>query len=412
MLLQPIAATLLGLWAGVMAWHGWACYHDGVRPLVGECADGNLTRGELATMADDANRPFTLGSLGLSLVVGVPLAHWLWLPAEGFAFRCRRLWQVAVAGAGWGFVAWLVVWGGRALAAALPVPLLPIWEQALGILVAGMAFGPALAAGHRWGVGAGGVALTLSAAGAALGAVWAPTALRLPVAAALGSLVGSLAFGVLVAREVLTQAPVETGLPVRMRRSPLWALVVQGALLAFAVRAGTFGWGTADGIAAAQRWWLPGAAMVLPLMLSFVPQWASAQAGTGVSQLAGAGVAVLAGFLSPSPWLAPLLGGAVTLLAPAISRYALRHPALSEAGESMRWAMGKCTQPAVLAAMVWAAAGLLPAGLGVAVVISVTVMNDYLARGIWKTAVPAWGLVLAGLLANLWHVLGGIWGGV
>jgi len=408
MVLQPIAATLLGLWAGVMAWQGWACYHDGVRPLVGECADGNLSRAELAAMADEANRPFALGSLGLSLVIGLPLAHWLWLPAEGFAFRTRRLWQAALVGAGWGFAAWLVIWGSRALATALPVPLLPTWERALDIAVAGMALAPALAVGHRWGSRSGAWALAVSGVAAVLGAVWAGGALRLPVAAALGSLVGSVVFLVLMVREVLTVGPVDSGLPVKARRSPLWALVVQGGLLAFAVRTGTFGWGTADGIAAAMRWWLPGAAMALPLMLSFAPQWASAQAGTGVGQLAGAGLAVLAGFLSPTPWLAPLLGGAVTLLEPAISRYVLRHPAFSEAGESMRWAMGKCAQPAVLAAMVWAATGLLPGGLGVAVVIGFTVLNDYAARGLWKTAVPAWGLVLAGLVANVWHVLGGL----
>lgn len=121
-----------------------------------------------------------------------------------------------------------------------------------------------------------------------------------------------------------------------------------------------------------------------------------------------AGVAVLAGFLSPTPYLAPLLGGAAALVEPAIAGFSLRRPALGEAAESIRWATGKCSQAAILAAAVWAAADLLPAGLGIAVVIAVTVVNDYLPKGIWKAATPVWGLLLAGLLANLYHVLGGV----
>ncbi|HEY3368770.1 MAG TPA: YhfT family protein [Symbiobacteriaceae bacterium] len=408
MILQPLATTLLGLWAGVMAWSGWACYHDGVRPLLAECADGNLSRADLVAMADDANRPFVLGSLGLSLVVGVPLAHWLWLPAEAVGFRGRRLWQAALGGALWGLAAWGIVWGGRLLVAALPVRMLPDWDRALAVILAGMTFAPALAAYHRFGFRAGVAGLALSAAGAAAGAVWAEPGLRVAMATGLGSLAGSLTFGALVFREVRTQAPTDTVLEIRPRRAPLWALVVQGALLAFAVRAGTFGWGTADGIAAGQGLWLVGGAMVLPQVLGFAPQWAAAQASTGVGQLAGFGLPVLAGFLSPALWPAPLLGGAVVLLELPVSRFALRYPSLSEAGESMRWAMGKCSQPAIMAAMVWAAAGGLPAGLGVAVVIVAVAVNDLLPKTIWKTAVPAWGLLLAGLLANLWHVLGGV----
>lgn len=407
MLSQSIAATLLGLWAGVMAWSGWAVYHDGVRPLVGEWAEGNLDRSELTAVAAESSRPFALGSLGLSLVFGVPLAHWLWLPAEGLAFRSRRLWQAALVGALWGLAAWLVIWGGRSLAAGLPVSLLPAWERSLSLILGGMLFAPALAAGHRWGTRTGAVALALSAVGAVIG-LWAAPGLRLAAAVALGSLMGTFTFAVLVYREVRTQAPVDSVLPVRPRRAPLWALVIQGVLLAFAVRSGAFGWGMADGIAAGHGWWLMGAAVVLPRVFAFAPQWASSQAGTGVGQLAGTGLAVLAGFLSPSPWLAPLLGGVVVLLEPAVSGYALRHSALSEAGESMRWATGKCGQAAVLAAMVWAAADLLPTGLGAAVVIAVIVVNDYVPNGIWKMAVPAWGLLLAGLLANLWHMLGGV----
>lgn len=406
--LQPVATMLMGLWAGVMAWLGWACYHDGVRPLLAEQADGNLSRPDLTALAADANCPFVLGSLGLSLIVGVPLAHWLWLPAEALGFRGRRLWQAALGGAAWGLAAWLVVWGGRTLAAALPVPVMPNWEVALSVVVAGMAFAPALAAGHRFGLPAGAAGLALSAAGAVAGALLAWHGPRVASAAALGSLAGSLTFLFLIIREVRTTPPAEVGLEVRPNRTPLWAAVVQGAALAFAVRAGTFGWGTADGIAAGHGWWLAGAGLVLPQVLAFAPQWAASQAGTGVGQLAGAGLSVLAGFLSPWLWAAPLLGGAVVLLEPPISVYALRHPSLGEAGESMRWALGKCSQPAILAGATLAAVGVLPASIGVAVVIAVTVLNDLLSRSIWKTAVPAWGLLLAGLLANVWHLLGGV----
>lgn len=405
--LQPVAAMLLGMWAGVMAWQGWALYHDGIRPLLAEWAEGNRERSHLIAASAESNQPFTLGSLGLSLVVGVPMAHWLWLPAEGFAFRSRRLWLAALAGAAWGGLGWLIIWGGRALMALLPVSPLPSWEKGLTLVLSGLMVAPALAAGHRWGTGAGGAALLLSAAGAVSGATMAAPGSRVAAAAGLGALLGSITFAIMLFRELRTQAPVITGLPVRPRRAPLWALIIQGAVLALAVRSGVLGWGTADAIAAARALWLPGAALTLPLLFAFAPQWASSQASTGVGQLAGAGLAVVAGFVSPTPWMAPLLGGGAALLEPLLSGYALRHPALSEAGESMRWAMGKCGQPAILAGMIWAAADLMPAGLGVAVVIAVTVTNDYAARGIWKTAVPAWGLLLATLLANLWHLLGG-----
>ncbi len=400
---QPVAALLLGSWAGVMAHLGWGNYHDGVRPLLAEQAAGNLSREELTAMAGESNRPFIFGALGLSVMAGLPLAHWAWLPAEALGFRSRRVLTAALGGAAWGLLAWLIIWAARIGAGLLPVPLLPAFEKAaLGVLAGGI-FTPALAAGHRYGNRWAYVGLLFSAGAAAVGYLFS-TAVVVSLAAAMAA--GGLLFFVLLFRELSGAEPLE-GLPVTERRVPTWAILVQGAILAFAVRAGVFGWSTADGVAAAQGWWLAGAAVALTLVPAFAPQWSAALASTGVAQLAGLGLSILAGFLAPSILWAPVLGVVASLLEMKLLPYAVRLPQLREAGESVRWALGKTAQAAVLAGAVWGAADLLPAGLGVAIVIGTTVLNDLLPAGLWRTAAPAWGLLLAGLLASAWQMLGG-----
>lgn len=403
--LQPVAASLLGLWAAILAHQGWGNFHDGVRPALAEQAEGDLARDELVRVARDANRPFVAGGLGLSILAGVPLSHWLWLPAESAGFRCRRLWAAALAGAIWGALAWAVVWGGRSVAPRLPVSLSDAFDQAAQAILASGMFFPALAAGHRFGVAAGMAALAASAAGAAFG-LRLLDAPRLAAATAGAMLAGILFFLVLVAR-ARSDASALDGPPARARRAPCWALVVQGALLALAVRAGTFGWSTADGVAAALQWWGTGATVALALAVAFAPQWAAALGGTGVAQSVGLGGAVIAGFLAPSPAHAPLLGAVAATLELRLGHVLARRPELREAGESLRWAAGKTGHAGVLAGAVWAGAALLPAGLGMAVVVAAVGLNDLLSKGVWNSAAPAWGLVLAGALANLWVALGG-----
>lgn len=403
MWLQPVAALLLGSWAGVMAHMGWGNYHDGVRPLLAEQSAGNLSRAELVSMADESNRPFIAGALGLSVMVGLPLAHWAWLPAEALGFRSRRGLTAALGGAIWGLLAWLVIWAARIGAGLLPVSLLPSFDKAaLGVLAGGI-FTPALAAGHRYGNRWAYLGLLLSAGAAVGGYLYSAAAVAALTAAMVA---GNLLFLGLLFRELSGAEPLE-GLPVAERRVPTWAVLLQGAMLAFAVRAGVFGWSTADGVAAAQAWWPAGAAVTLTLIPAFAPQWSAALASTGVAQLAGLGLTILAGFIAPSVLWAPVLGVAAALIEMKLLPFAVRLPQLREAGESLRWAFGKTAQAAVLAGAVWGAADLLPVGLGSAVVIGAVVLNDLLPAGLWRTAAPAWGLLLAGLLANVWHMLGG-----
>lgn len=407
MWLQPAIAALLGLWAGLMAHKGWGNYHDGVRPILAEQVDGNLSREELVAFARDANRPFVAGTLGLSALVGVPVAHWVWLPAEALGYRARRPWAAMLGGAVWGLAAWLAVVVLRLGAGALPVPLLPGWERAGITVLVAVLFAPALGAGHRFGLKAGLGALLLSGAGAAAAIVagWPSPA---PVPAVVGGVLAGLpCFLVLVAWDAGRNKGPREPIAGVSRRGPVWALVIQGAVLACAVRAGVFGWSIADAAATGHQWWGASAAVALILAPSFAPQWSAALSSTGVAQLAGLGLTVVAGFLSPSPGWALLLGGAAALLELNLLPSALRFPELREAGESLRWAFGKMTQAGVLAGSVWAAADLLPGGLGPAVVIALVVLNDLLPSPIWNTAAPAWGLLLTGLLANILKVAGG-----
>lgn len=408
--LPPLAAALLGAWAAVMAHKGWANYHDGVRPLLAEQANGGLSRDELVEMAREANRPFIGGGLGLSILAGVPLAHWMWLPAEVSGYRARRVAVALALGAVWGFVAWAVVWGIRTGAAALPVPLGPSWLRAATVLMAGALATPALAVGHRHGTRWGVVALLATATGAWTGLhVLAEFAGSPVAAAAVGGIVpGLVCFVALLWRRDGAGGDSEAMTPLVPRRVPLWAIVVQGAVLALAIRAGTFGWSTADGVAASQQWWPAGAAVTATLALAFLPHWTAAFAITGMSKLMGLGLAGIAGFLAPAPLWAPLLGAAAVLIELQLLPAAMRRSELREAGESLRWATGKLGHATVLAGCVWGAADLLPAGLGVAIVLAVAVFNDLLERPLWNTAAPAWGLVLAGLIGNGWSWLGGL----
>jgi hypothetical protein len=360
-------------------------------------------------MAKEANRPFIGGGLGLSVLAGVPLAHWLWLPAEVSGYRSRRFLAALGRGAVWGLVAWAVVWAIRTGTALLPIPLGPSWLRAATVLLGGALFTPALAVGHRHGTRWGVVALLAAAAGAWAGVqLLAETAGSPIAAAAIGGIIpGLVCFVALLWRRDPAADAGEAMTPLVPRRVPLWAMIVQGAVLALAIRAGTFGWSTADGIAGGQQWWLAGAAVTATLALAFLPHWTAAFAMTGMSKLMGLGLAGIAGFLAPSPLWAPLLGAAAVLVEFLLLPAAMRRPELRDAGESLRWATGKLGHATVLAGCVWGAADLMPGGLGVAVVLAVAVFNDLLERPLWNTAAPAWGLVLAGLIANGWSSLGG-----
>lgn len=406
--LQPAAAALLGSWAGLMAQSGWGNYHDGVRPLLAEFNEGNLSRAELVSLADEANRPFISGTLGLSALAGVPLAHWLWLPAEALGYRSRGRAQALLGGALWGVLAWAAVAGIRFGAGELPVPLIEGWERAATVVLLAVLFTPALAAGHRFGLWPGAAALLVASAGAGVG-LWAGGPMDQPGPALVGGVVGGLmAFAAFATWDIRRADGPRAELPAIGRRVPAWAMLVQAAILALAVRAGTFGWSTADGVALSREWWGAGAAVVAVLMPAFTPQWSAALISTGVMQIAGLGTAILAGFLAPSLVWAPVLGVLGGVLELRLLPAAARFPELREAGESLRWAFGKAGQAGVLAGAVWGAAELLPGGLGPAAVIGFTFLNDLLPRPVWSTAAPAWGLLLTGLIANLFRVLGGL----
>ena len=408
------AAGALGAW---LANRGIAVYHDGLRTMLPEMVAGRLPPRQLAATAFKLSIGLLVGfALPFSLVSGFLLVHALWLGADliGIWFASiavsgnapdwkARLDQVGVVGVGalYGAVLMLGLQGFNHLAGQLPVPLdAARWILSQPVVFSFAAF-PAIGLAYQYGLRTGalafaGILLTR------LSADW--LGLVQPDVWALAC--GLLFVTIAAWRERSPDQPGSALLFTAQfkqlrRRLPL--IAVLGALYGLAAQELALVEGPQSLFALSSGSRTAALAISLARALAFTPIKGLSVLTSGVFVTDGLGFAWTAGLASPQAWSAALLGGLAmsleVLALGALGGLLQRAPGLVKTAGSMRTAMTRLLEAALLVGGMLAAENLAP-GYGFLCTAGLYLLNEAAGTPLLRMAVGPVAVLLIWAGAN------------
>ena len=405
-----VLAALSG-WSALLAHTAVANFHDGVRPVLPELLAERMTRPEVAKLALQLSLPFIVGyGLSFSLASGLIAIYLLLLPADVIGIAAPKRWLAAGLGFLWGVVAVLGVEAIFGLAAVAPIDFVaPLAAVHLPITYALVLF-PALAVALQFGVRQGLIAVVLTLL-VRLGTA-VPLANTFFDANSVAMVAGFLYLLYLSLAKNWRQTesaeqpaqPFMFGEQLARLRANWPYLVVQGVLLALASRLWIFSGSEADFALLAQGRVGQAAVAVLVRAVAFTPLAITSALMTGVYQAVGFTLAIAVGYLSPTPWIAPILGGvtiAVELyLLPQADKFLNRFLSLRETADHLRASLTQLLEIGTLIGSAVAANRLIPGGLGLIIFVALYLLNGVAGQVVFRMAASLLAVVIIGLLAN------------
>jgi hypothetical protein len=424
--MEMILIVLIGAVAAVLANRNIAVFNDGLRPIVSEHVEGNLTRRDLAFTAFAMSFGLVIGfGIPFTLSASIILVHSILLGTDIIGLLTpKNKWgtpAAAVIGGAYGAGLLVGLEGFVKLFDHLPLNFLDAMGQVgAPVVVTFMAF-PALAVAMQFSIKKGVITFIVSALVRQL-AVWLNTSKLLMVSgtaitlnqegmALITGMIFLLVFAMKEKREEgssIDLAAVFSDKVAKIRGNVAYFMIIGGLIAAatnLAVMAGdpislnllAEGKSADAGIAAAAR------------ALGFIPLVASTAIATGVYSPVGFTLIFVVGLFSPNVWVA-LIGGVIiifgeVMLLSSIARFLDKYPGVRNSGENIRSAMTKILEVALLIGGANAANTIAP-GFGFFFIAGFYLLNEVAGRPIVRMAVGPVGAIAVGIIANILVALG------
>ena len=413
---------------------GIAVFNDGVRPFVPEMLEGRMPRPEYAVAVFGLCVGF-IASVGIGNALATNLLNpWLlFLATDIIGAFCPNKFVAAAAGAAWGILCLLGLGGINTALTFLPVDILGALGQLGTYIVTGFALFPVVAIIMQFGWQRGVITAVLALAARVVGPMWkfGPTQASISADAwcLLIGVVALVAFCIIKDRKDKPEGGDEfsdnifTERVSRIRKNVPFLMIV-GALIAVACNLHFFAGSTVSMFNLHDAYYTAGAdsasliqaAAVNELFrgISFIPLIAVTAITTGVYGVAGFTFVYVAGYLSPNPVVAAILGAVIifceVMLLSVIGKQLGRFPSLRDAADNIRSAMGITVEFAVLFgslnAVVVMGNSVGNPTLAFAIAGAIYYINEVTGRKVMRMAIGPVFALGCGIILNLLYAVG------
>lgn len=405
-----------------------AVFHDGIRPILPQLFEGNMTRRDAGSVAFGLSIGF-VASVGISFTLSTGLLNpWLlFLPTDilGVLIGSRVL--AALAGGLWGVLVVTSLAGVNAVLTGLPIDALGALGELGTPVMSAFALFPLLAIFYQFGWKAGAIA-----AGVILFARLMIMKFTGIYPESIQIFVGMMMLVFFAIRKDLADRragitpPDMSGLhsifEERSKRivKHLPFLAITGALIAAVSNGGIFAgsevsiYSLADALKLSDPAAKEAAIDQVALSefmrgLGFIPLIATTALATGVYGVVGMTFVFVVGYLSPNMAVAAGLG-AITIclevfLLRAIGRFLEQFPSIRNASDNIRNSMNTLMEFALLIGGVLAVMKM-GSTTGFTIFAMLFYLNEVMGRPILKIAAPAVAAILTGVILNVLHLLG------
>ncbi|MCW6542671.1 YhfT family protein [Yersinia ruckeri] len=402
-----------------------AVFHDGLRPILPQLVEGNMSRREAGSIAFGLSVGF-IASVGISFTLSTGLLNsWLlFLPTDIIGVLAINSYLAFALGAAWGILALTSLPAVNTALTSLPVNFIGSLGELSSPVISAFALFPLVAIFYQFGwktavISAVIVLMTRLLITRFTGLF--PESIEIFVGMIL--LIGIAIVQDLRAKTHLGgdggHSVFEERTQRIIRNLPLLAIVggLISAVASMKLFAGsevsiyTLAKAYAPGITPEESLSLIHQASLAEFMrgLGFVPLIATTALATGVYAVAGFTFVFVVGYLIPNPLVAALVGAMVisveVLLLRSIGKWLGRFPSVRNASDNIRNAMNLLMEYALLIGAIFASIKM--AGYtGFTITTALYFLNEAIGRPVMKIAAPVVAVILAGIVLNLFYWLG------
>lgn len=428
MALRFIVIFLAGAMGAFLANRGISVFNDAVRPIYPEYREGRMNRFAIASTTFGLNFGLVIGfGIPFSIMSPIILVHSLWLGTDVIGVVCpgkpmdkwykdkQSLLGACIAAILGGLYGILLLVGLGAVvdvSNSLPINIFESWQGLSGPVLYAFAAFPCIVVAMDYGwkkglVSLGVVVLIRQLISSSANPTFAN------MADGLALLIG-LIFVIVFA--VKDKSPSEGDLSSvfgdrvkNIKKNILW-IAAMGAIYAVACNIGLLMEGP-QSLVSVKEGNVPSAvAITVARALSFIPLKGLTSLASGTFATDGFGFTATVGLLAPNAIIAAILGAIVISLEAlslvGVAKLFDRFPGVKKSSDSMRVAMTKLLEVAILVGSMIAANGMAPGGLGFLLVAGLFVMNEYFKRPLTRMAVGPIATVVVGILANVFAYMG------
>ncbi|GBU13918.1 inner membrane protein [Enterobacterales bacterium] len=412
-----VVALLTGMTA-LLAHKSVAVFHDGIRPILPQLVEGNMTRREAGSIAFGLSVGF-IASVGISFTLSTGLLNsWLlFLSTDIIGVLAINAYLAFGLGAIWGVLVFTSLPAVNSVLTSLPVNFIGSLGELSSPVISAFALFPLVAIFYQFGWKSGvfaGFMVLLTRLLIVRFTALSPESIEIFVGMVL-------LIGIAVTKDVRAKAHLGGGASMFEERTsriiknlPLIAIV--GALISAVASMKIFGGSEvsiytlakayAPGVSPAESASLIHQAALAEFMrgLGFVPMIATTALATGVYAVAGFTFVFVVGYLVPNPLLAAVLGAIVisleVLLLRSIGKWMGRFPSVRNASDNIRNAMNLLMEYALLIGAIFASIKM--AGYtGFMLTTAIYYLNEAMGRPVLKIAAPVVAVILTGIILNL-----------
>ncbi|EKN3361746.1 YhfT family protein [Yersinia ruckeri] len=419
-----VVALLTGMTA-LLSHRSVAVFHDGLRPILPQLVEGNMSRREAGSIAFGLSVGF-IASVGISFTLSTGLLNsWLlFLPTDIIGVLAINSYLAFALGAAWGILALTSLPAVNTALTSLPVNFIGSLGELSSPVISAFALFPLVAIFYQFGwktavISAVIVLMTRLLITRFTGLF--PESIEIFVGMIL-------LIGIAIVQDLRAKTHIGGGgghsvfeerTQRIIRNLPLLAIVggLISAVASMKLFAGsevsiyTLAKAYAPGITPEESLSLIHQASLAEFMrgLGFVPLIATTALATGVYAVAGFTFVFVVGYLIPNPLVAALVGAMVisveVLLLRSIGKWLGRFPSVRNASDNIRNAMNLLMEYALLIGAIFASIKM--AGYtGFTITTALYFLNEAIGRPVMKIAAPVVAVILAGIVLNLFYWLG------
>ncbi len=405
-----------------------AVFHDGIRPILPQLFEGNMTRRDAGSVAFGLSIGF-VASVGISFTLSTGLLNpWLlFLPTDIIGVMVGSRILAAVGGAVWGILVVTSLTAVNTVLTGLPIDALGALGELGTPVMSAFALFPLLAILYQFGWKAGAVAAAVVLLSRLLVIKYTgiyPESIQI--------FVGMVMLILIAIRKDLSDRsngispPDMSGMhsifDERTKRivKHLPFLAFTGALIAAVSNAGIFAGSEVSIYSLAEAYKITDPAEQDAALqqvalsefmrgLGFIPLIATTALATGVYGVVGMTFVFVVGYLSPNIGVAAALG-AVTIcfevfLLRSVGRVLEQFPSIRNASDNIRNSMNTLMEFALLIGGVLAVMKM-GSTTGLTIFAMLYFLNEVMGRPVLKIAAPAVAAILTGIILNLLYVVG------
>lgn len=425
------SATIVALCAltAFISHMGMAVFHDGIRPVIPEYIEGRMSRSEIASIAFGLSVGF-IASVGIGNALATNLLNpWLlFLATDIIGIASPKKWIAPILGGLWGILCLTGIGGINAVLTGAPVDLINAMGEVGTYIVTGFSLFPIIAIVMQFGMKKGIISALIVVVFRFLGPNFSTISSdSWTMMVGILLLIGLCIFVDLKARIETDEE--ETNiftLRVARIRKNLPFLMIAGSLIAVACNIHIFAGSDVSMFDLSKAYAMGNTAESVALVktvatnefmraLSFIPLIATTAVTTGVYGVAGFTFVYVAGYLSPSPIIALVLGAVIILaevmILGLVGKFLGKFPSIRGASDNIRSAMNSCVEFALLigstsACGTMGASTTAGAAGGFLIGALIYLINEITGRKIMRMAIGPIAAIATGIILNITYFIG------